>query len=299
MKVLISGATGLIGGALAKALRARGDSVVTLTRHPERAEPPAVGWDPLAKRLDPEALRGVDAAVHLAGESIASGRWTEAQKHRIRESRVAGTSLLAETLAGLDSGPRVLISASAIGYYGDRGEAPLDEEAGPGSTFLAEVCVAWERAAEAARQAGLRVVHPRIGVVLAKEGGALAKMLPAFKLGLGGKIGSGRQYMSWIALEDVVGLLLHALDRKDLAGPLNSTAPEPVTNERFTQRLGSVLSRPTLVPLPGFAAKLVLGQMADELLLASARVVPAKAVATDYQFRRPDLEDALRAVLDS
>lgn len=297
MKVLISGATGLVGTALSQALRDRGDAPVTLTRSPDRAEGPAVGWDPNRSELDLGDVEGFDAVVHLAGESIASGRWTAEQKRRIQESRTKGTALLADALARADAPPSVFVSASAIGFYGDRGDEPLEETADPGKTFLAEVCMAWEAAAEAARQAGVRVVHPRIGVVLAADGGALPKMLLPFKLGMGGRIGSGDQYMPWVGLDDVVGLILHAIDHAEVRGPMNVTAPEPVTNAAFTRALGKVLGRPTFVPLPAFAAKLALGEMADELLLSSARVLPRVALDTGYRFRFSDVETCLRATL--
>ncbi len=295
MKVLVSGATGLIGRALTASLRRRGDEVLTLTRQPEKAETAAVGWDPQIGRLDPTALDGVDAVVHLAGENIAGSRFTDAHKARVRESRVAGTGLLADAVA--KARPKVFVSASAVGIYGDRGDTRLTEAAAPGQGFLAEVCVAWEAAAEPARLANVRTVHPRIGVVLARDGGALDKMRLPFKMGIGGRIGSGEQYMSWIALDDVVGLLEFALDRDDLNGPLNLTAPEPVTNADFTGALGKALNRPTWVPLPAFAARIALGEIADEALLASTRVIPERALAAGYRFRSPDLLDCLRGLL--
>lgn len=297
MKVLVSGATGLIGAALGHALKDQGHQVVPLTRNPDGVDGPAVGWDPARSELDPSALEGFDAVVHLAGESIASGRWTEARKKRIRDSRVKGTALLADTLARLEKKPEVMVSASAIGLYGDRGDEKLDERSDPGSGFLAEVCIDWEAAAEPARRAGIRVVHPRFGLVLSAEGGALAKMLPAFKLGMGGKIGDGEQYMPWVTLPDVVGALGWAITRKDLTGPMNVTAPEPVKNAEFTKILGRVLGRPTLLPVPGFAARLALGEMGDQLLLSSARVLPVVATEQGYPFQHTELEAGLRAVL--
>ncbi len=244
----------------------------------------------------PSALEGVDAVVHLAGENIAE-RWTAAKKARIRDSRVKGTQLLCETLTRLSSPPKVLVSASAIGYYGDRGEETLTDDSPPGRGFLPEVCRAWEAATEPARQQGLRVVQLRLGVVLSVAGGALAKMLPPFRLGLGGVLGSGRQYMSWIALDDVVGTLQHAVVTDALQGPTNAVAPRAVTNQEFTKTLGKVLGRPTAMPLPAFAARLMFGEMADELLLASARVQPTKLLASGYQFRYPELAEALRHLL--
>lgn len=298
MKVLVSGATGLIGGALRAALVERGDTVVTLTRSPEKVEGEAVGWDPMAGTLEAGALEGIDAVIHLAGENIAAGRWTEAHKAKVFDSRVKGTALIAENLARLAATkPRVFVSASAIGIYGDRGSDELTEEASSGETYLAEVCVAWEEAAEAARNAGIRVVHPRIGIVLSPKGGALEKMLLPFKLGLGGKVGPGTQYMSWVSLEDVVGLLLFALDRDDLHGPLNVVAPNPVTNGAYTAALGQALRRPTLLPVPSVGLRWVLGEMADELLLLSARVLPKKAQDLGYPFRFSELEPYLKTIL--
>jgi uncharacterized protein (TIGR01777 family) len=236
--------------------------------------------------------------VHLAGENIAE-RWTPAKKVQIRDSRVKGTELLSKTLAGLSSPPAVLVSASAVGYYGDRGEEPLTDDSAPGRGFLAEVCQAWEAATEPARERGIRVVRLRLGVVLSAAGGALAKMLPPFRLGLGGRLGSGRQYVSWIALGDVVGSIQHAIVTGGLQGATNAVAPRAVTNQEFTKTLGKVLARPTAIPLPAFAARLMFGEMADELLLASARVQPAKLLASGYQFRHPELEAALRHLLAS
>lgn len=297
MRVLVSGATGLIGVALSDALRARGDIVVSLSRNPDRAEAPAVAWDPRGQELAPNALEDVDAVIHLAGESIAAGRWTPEQKDRIRLSRTQGTRLLAEAIAEAPKKPSVFVSASAIGFYGNRDDEALDETSASGTGFLAEVCIEWEAAAEPAREAGVRVVHPRIGIVLAKDGGALEKMLLPFRLGLGGRMGSGQQYMSWIALEDVVGLLLFALDNAELSGPMNVTAPSPATNAEFTRALGRALGRPTLLPLPRFAARLALGEMADELLFFGARVQPATALSAGYRFEHNDLETYLRTLV--
>lgn len=297
MRVLVSGATGLIGGALKARLEARGDEVVTLTRRPERVEGPAVGWDLEAKRLDEGALDGIEAVIHLAGESIAAERWTAAHKSRVLKSRVQSTVLLAEAIAKATPKPKVFVSASAIGFYGSRGAERLDEEAEVGEGFLADVCLAWETAAQPARNAGVRVVHPRIGIVLSETGGALEKMVLPFRMGMGGKIGSGAQYMPWISLRDVVGILMLGLDDEKIEGPLNATAPEPATNLEFTRALGQALARPTLVPLPGFAAKLALGsEMADQLLLSSTRAVPSKALAHGYAFEDADLLETLKHV---
>jgi hypothetical protein len=247
--------------------------------------------------LNPAELEGFDGVVHLAGESIAAGRWTEKKKRRIRDSRVRGTRLLAESLAGLQNPPRVFVGASAMGYYGDRGEEVLREESAPGTLFLSAVCREWESAAQPLSARGVRVVHARFGLVLGSSGGALAKMLPPFRLGLGGVLGRGDQYMSWISLDDAVGALLHALSTESLSGPVNAASPAPVTNREFTKTLGRVLGRPTIFPLPAWAARLIFGQMAEELLLASARLEPAKLLKTGFTFRHPDLETALRHVL--
>jgi uncharacterized protein (TIGR01777 family) len=296
MKILVTGASGLIGTALVSSLTSSGHEVTRLVRGQPKPGEKAAHWDPIAGSIDASALEGLDAVVHLAGENIAE-RWTAAKKARIRESRVKGTQLLCETLTRLSSPPKVLVSASAIGYYGDRGEETLTDDSPPGRGFLPEVCRAWEAATEPARQHGLRVVQLRLGVVLSAEGGALAKMLPPFRLGLGGVLGSGQQYMSWIALDDVVGAMQHALVTEALQGPTNAVAPRAVTNQEFTKTLGKVLGRPTAIPLPAFAARLMFGEMADELLLASARIQPTKLLASGYQFRYPKLEEALQHVL--
>lgn len=294
MKIGVSGSTGLVGSALVPFLTTSGHQVVRLVR--SKPNPGEVYWSPGEGRLDASGLEGLEAVVHLAGENI-TGRWTPAKKARIRESRVQGTQLLAGTLAELPQPPKVLVCASAIGYYGDRGEEVLQEASPPGSNFLAEVCQAWEAASQPAAQKGIRVVSLRIGVVLSPRGGALGQMLLPFKLGVGGKIGSGRQYMSWIAIDDLVGVIHHALTTDSLQGPVNTVAPQAVTNLEFTKTLGRVLGRPTLFPLPAFAARWAFGQMADELLLASARVEPARLKASGYVFRTPDLEGALRHLL--
>jgi len=243
-------------------------------------------------------LAGIDAVVHLAGESIAEGRWTSERKRRILESRQKGTHLLAEKIAGLAEPPSVMVSASAIGYYGDRGNELLTEESEPGTMFLSGVCKEWEAAAQPAREAGVRVVHPRFGIVLSTEGGALGTTLPIFKLGGGGKIGSGRQYWSWVTLDDVVGAIVHAINMDTLSGPVNVVAPDPPTNAEYTRVLGRVLGRPTFFAVPAPAIRIVLGGMADNLLLASARVEPAKLEETGYEYRHPELEGALRHLLE-
>ena len=296
MDVLVSGSTGLIGTALVPALQERGHRVVRLVRSGGGGQD-AVRWDPSAGTIEAERLEGIDAVVHLAGESIAEGRWTAQKKARIMESRKQGTGLLAGAIAGLGTPPRVMVSTSAIGYYGNRGNELLRETSEPGELFLSKVCAEWERAADPAREAGIRVVHPRIGIVLTLKGGALRQTLPIFKLGLGGKIGSGRQYWAWVSLDDVVGAMIFALENDSLEGPVNVVAPDPPTNAEFTKVLGRVLNRPTIFPLPAPAARLMLGQVADELLLPSARVEPAKLKEAGYDYRNPELEGTFRHLL--
>ena len=295
MKVLISGATGMIGSALSQELADGGHRVNRLTRSPGSSDD--VGWDPSAGEVSTSRLEGVDAVVHLAGESIAEGRWTSARKRRILESRRQGTRLLAETIANLSEPPGVMVSASAVGYYGDRGNELLREQSGPGNNFLAEVCQVWEGAADPARRAGIRVVHTRFGIVLSPKGGALGTTLPIFKLGGGGRIGNGRQYWSWVALDDVVGSIIHALTSDALEGPANVGSPNPLTNAEYTKVLGKVLNRPTFFAVPAPAIRVVIGGMADALLLASQRMEPAKLEETGYEFRYPELEGALRHLL--
>jgi hypothetical protein len=299
--ILVTGSTGLVGSALVRTLAAGGHRVTRLVR-PGRSPATPVSdahpWDPAAGTLDPGPLEGLDAAVHLAGENIAAGRWTPEQKRRIRESRVGSTALLAETLARLAAPPRVLVCASAVGYYGDRGAEVLSEDSPPGTGFLADVCRDWEAAAAPAARHAIRVVHTRFGLVLSATGGALPRMLLPFRLGLGGRVGSGAQYWSWVALDDVVEAIRHAIATAPLAGPVNVVAPAPVTNREFTATLGRVLRRPTLLPLPAVAARLALGEMADALLLSSARVVPARLRAAGFVFRFPTLEGALRGLLE-
>lgn len=295
MNVLISGSTGLIGSALVPRLTTAGHSVLRLVRKPS-LQSNEVHWNPMEGSIDAAELDGIDAVVHLAGENIAS-RWTAAQKKRIRESRQRGTQLLAETLARLKTPPKVLVSASAIGIYGDRGDGVLDESSAAGTGFLADVCRDWENATRVAKEAGIRVVNLRFGVILSPAGGALAKMLTPFRLGFGGRLGDGKQYMSWIAIDDAVEVIYYALATHDLTGPVNVVAPEAVTNLQFTKTLGRVLHRPTLFPVPALAARLAFGQMADEALLASARVDPARLKAAGFTFRFPSLEPALRHVL--
>lgn len=296
MKILVTGATGLVGSALVPALGEQGRQVLRAVRTQAKSDA-EISWSPEGGTIDVARLAGLDAAVHLAGESVAEGRWTEEKKRRIRDSRVKGTRLLSETLANLNPKPSVLVSASAIGFYGDRGAEVLLEESSNGKDFLAEVCREWEHATAPATEAGIRVVNLRIGVVLSGNGGALAKMLTPFKLGVGGKIGSGEQYMSWVALDDVVGIILHALTNESLTGPVNTVAPNPVTNLGFTKTLGGVISRPTIFPVPAFALRIAFGEMADAALLSSARVEPGKLKSSGYQFRYPKLDGALREAL--
>jgi uncharacterized protein len=296
MNILVTGASGLIGSALVSFLTSTGYGVTRLVRSQAPPGERAARWDPQAGTIDTGAFEGVDAVVHLAGENIAA-RWTAEKKAKIRDSRVNGTRVLSQALAGLAAPPKVLVSASALGYYGDRGDAMLTEDSPPGTGFLAEVCRAWEAATEPVRQKGIRVVPLRFGVVLSAAGGALAKMLAPFRLGLGGVLGSGRQYISWIALDDAVGAIHHAIVTDALHGPTNAVAPQPITNQEFTKTLGKVLGRPTVLPLPALAARLMFGEMADALLLASARIQPAKLLATGYSFRYPELEGALRHLL--
>lgn len=296
MKVLVTGATGLVGKSLSPLLTTQVHEVFRLVRR-RSDQANDIPWDPADGTIDAARLEGIDAVVHLAGENIAGARWTPEVKQRLRDSRVGPTRVLCETLAKLQRKPKVLVCASAIGYYGDRGLSPLTEESGPGTGFLPELSEAWEAACQPARDAGIRVVNLRIGVVLSPLGGALQKMLLPFQLGLGGVIGSGRQYWSWIALDDLVGAIYHCLQHDELAGPVNATAPGPCTNYEFTKTLGGVLHRPTILPVPAFAAKLALGEMANDLLLASARVMPVRLEQTGYQFRYPALDGALRHVL--
>jgi uncharacterized protein (TIGR01777 family) len=298
MRIAVSGSTGLVGSEVVTVLSAEGHEVFRLVRRVPAPGEKAVRWDPGKGEIDAAGLEGLDAVVHLAGENIASGRWNAARKAAIRDSRVNGTRLLCEALAGLARPPKTLVCASAIGYYGDRGEELLTEESPPGAGFLTEVCREWEAASGPAARKGIRVVVLRIGVVLSPNGGALSRMLPLFRIGLGGVIGSGRQFVSWVALDDLPLILLHAFQCGDLSGPVNAVAPHPVTNREFTEALGKALSRPTPLPVPAFALRLAVGgEMADALLLSSARVVPRRLEETGYRFRFPELGGALRHLL--
>lgn len=297
MKILVTGASGLVGSAIVRDLSSRGVEVIALVRSAPNDERREIRWNPLKGIEDTSRLEGLDAVIHLAGEPIAEGRWTEEKKRRIRESRIQGTKVLSEALAGLEHKPQTLLAASAIGYYGARGAEVLTEESAPGNDFLAEVCREWEEATGPSARAGIRVVQMRFGVILSSKGGALEKMLTPFKLGVGGRLGSGKQYMSWIALDDVVGVVDHLLEKTEVSGPVNAVAPNPVTNREFTQALGEVLSRPTLFPVPKFALRLAFGEVADVALLASQLVEPARLKESGYVFKYPELKDALRHIL--
>jgi uncharacterized protein (TIGR01777 family) len=296
MRIAVTGSSGLIGSALVDRLRAGGHEVLRLVRSGPAGDD-GIEWSPTEGTIDGAGLEGVEAVVHLAGAGIADKRWSDARKRVILESRTTSTDLLARTLAGLDRPPSVLVSGSAIGIYGDRGDEVLTEDSSPGEGFLADVCVAWEAAADPAREAGIRVVHPRTGLVLSSEGGALAKQLPLFKAGVGGKLGSGDQWWSWISMEDELGALESLLDA-DLEGPVNLTGPAPVTNAEFADVLGDVLGRPSFVPVPRFGPKLLLGgELAEELLFTSARVQPTRLEEAGYAFTHPTAEAALRSEL--
>jgi uncharacterized protein (TIGR01777 family) len=297
MHILVTGSTGLIGSALVPALTSQGHRVSRLVRSKSNLGNRDTYWDPSAGELNSGSLENLDAAVHLAGESIAAGRWTAVRKARIRDSRIQGTRLLSQKLAQLARPPKVLVSASAVGYYGDRGEEILTEQSPPGTNFLADLCVEWEAASAPAAEHGIRVVTMRFGVVFSPAGGALAKMLMPFRMGVGGVVGSGKQYMSWITISDLMGAIIHALKTESLCGAVNGVAPSPVTNAEFTKTLGRVLGRPTVLPMPAFAARLAFGEMADELLLASTRVLPSKMLASGFVFRDPELEPALTNLL--
>lgn len=297
--IVLSGASGSLGAAIRHALAEREMAMLQLVRS-EPAGDGQVRWDPMAKEPLPDRARleGCSCAIHLSGANIAARRWTAAYRREIAESRVNSTRALATVLAGLERPPRTLLAASAVGIYGDRGDQVLDESSTPGSGFLAGVCEQWEAAAEPAVKAGIRLVNLRFGVVLGGGSGALASMLPLFRMGLGGRLGSGRQWMSWISVADAVGAILFAMDRQEIAGPVNLTAPKPVTNVELTRALARRLQKPALLPAPAFALRLALGPMADEALLASARVVPTRLVAAGFEFKHPTVEQALAAALN-
>jgi uncharacterized protein (TIGR01777 family) len=293
LRIAVTGASGLIGSRLIPLLRTQGHEVVRLTRDGSSA-PDAIAWDPAKGTIDRDALEGVDAVVHLAGVSIAGGLWTERRKAAIRDSRVDGTTVLAETLAGLARPPRVLVSTSGVGYYGDTGDREVREQSPRGGGFLAEVCEAWEAAAEPARAAGIRVVHPRFGLVLAGEGGILPLLARVFRTGAGGPLGNGRQYFSWIGLDDLVWILLETITNEALEGPVNAVAPETVTNGEFSKTLAYVLHRPAVFRAPARLARLAGGQLADELILSGQRTIPARLTEVGVPFAYPTLEAALR-----
>ena len=296
MKILISGSHGLVGRALIKELSSKGHDIARLIREAPSSSAD-VEWHPERGMIDAEKIGGFEVILHLAGESIVKGQWTEEKKRRIRESRVLGTQLLSNTLARSVRPPNVFVSASAIGIYGNRGDEVLTEDSRPGHDFLADVCVDWEKATAPAEEKGIRVVKARFGIILAKEGGALAKMLPPFRMGIGGKVGGGQQWMSWIALDDVVSALRLAMDQKTISGPVNFVAPNPVTNASFTKSLGRTLGRPTFLPVPAFGARLAFGEMADALLLTSQRVEPKRLNESGFRFAYPKLQDALTHIL--
>lgn len=293
-RVGITGASGLVGTRLATWLEERGDEVFRLVRS-EPSAPNEIHWSPSGGTIDRKALEGMDAVVHLAGVSIASGLWTEKRKRAIRDSRVEGTALLAEALASLENPPKVFVSTSAVGYYGDGGTEVLTESSPSGDDFLAEVCRAWEAAASPAAEAGIRVVHPRFGLVLDGDGGILPLMSIPFKMGVGGAIGSGDQYMSWIMLDDLIDIIIETIDNEEMSGPVNAVGPNPVTNREFTEAMGKVLRRPTFMKVPAFAAKAVGGQLVEQLVLVSQRAVPQALIDAGFDFRYPTIEKALSA----
>lgn len=294
MRILITGASGLLGGALSQHWLIAGHEVLTLSRGESAGKN---WWDPESGEVSISAPEAIDAVVHLSGENVADGRWTEAKKQRLIQSRVRTTRLISEYFAGQETKPAVMIVASGISYYGDTGDQLVDESAASGGMFLSEVCREWESAADPARESGIRVIHARLGMVLSSDGGALAKMLPAFRVGGGGVLGSGCQWMSWVSLEDVVGIFAMMLSANHLEGVVNVVAPEPVTNRQFTKALGQVLKRPTVLPMPAFLVRILFGEMGEELLLASSRVTPAQVNALGYRYRHPSLEACLKEIV--
>ncbi|TVL89899.1 TIGR01777 family oxidoreductase [Streptomyces sp. SAJ15] len=294
-RIAVTGSSGLIGSALVRSLRADGHHVLRLVRRDARATD-EVAWDPDRQWVDTVGLLGCDAVVHLAGAGIADRRWTDDYKRRIRDSRVLGTAAVAEALATLDVPPRVLVSGSAVGVYGYPGERPVDENAPPGDGFLARVCQEWEEAAEPAVEAGIRTAYARTGLVVAREGGAWGRLFPLFRLGVGGRLGSGRQYWSFISLRDHIAALRHIIDTEELSGPVNLTAPEPATNREITSAMGRVLRRPTPFPVPAAALRLALGEVTEDML-GSQRVLPRRLLDTGFTFAHPRIEQAVRAAL--
>jgi uncharacterized protein (TIGR01777 family) len=294
-RIAVAGASGLIGGALVRSLTADGHTVVRLVRREPRT-PDEVRWDPERKHVDTAGLAGCDAVVNLAGANVGSRRWTDAYKATIRDSRVLGTAALAEAVAGLDKPPRVFVNGSAMGYYGETGDRPVDEDAPPGEGFLPELCVEWEGAAAPAQEAGVRTVFTRTGLVVAKEGGAWGRLFPLFKAGLGGRMGDGRQYWSFVALHDEVAAIRHLIDTDGLSGPFNITAPRPLTNREITAAMGRVLGRPTLFTVPAPVLRAALGEMAGDVL-GSQRVLPMRLLESGFTFAFPEIEEAIRAAL--
>ena len=294
MRILVSGASGPIGAALLRALKAQGAAVTRLVRN-SATDNDQIVWDP-SRPLSPDSVSGFDAVIHLAGESIV-GRWTDAKKRRILDSRSQGTGHLAEAVAKASQPPRVFVSASAVGFYGNRGDEILSEDSPSGEGFAADICRQWEAATQPAAKAGIRTAQMRMGVVMSAEGGALPEMLTPFRLGLGGRLGNGRQWWTWVSVRDVVGAIQHVLNHESLSGPVNAVAPNPVTNAEFTRILASVLNRPAIFPMPAFAVRLIFGEMGEELFLGSQRVEPTKLAASGYQFQHPDLENALKEIL--
>ena len=295
MKIALAGASGLVGTALIPALEAQGHEVTRLVRTAPRAG--EIEWHPNKDEVSAASLEGFDIIINLAGENIAGGRWTDEQKRKIRDSRVNGTHLLTEAIAKIERKPRAFVCASATGIYGDRGDEVLDEQSESAGGFLAGVCREWEMACDLAVKAGVRVVNLRFGPILAREGGMLSKLLTPFKMGMGGKVGSGKQFISWISLEDAINAIVLAINDESIRGPLNVVSPNPVTNEEFTKTLGHVLNRPTALAMPAFAARLAFGEMADEMLLVSQRVMPKRLNAAGFEFKYPGLESALRHYL--
>ena len=292
MKIAIAGGSGLVGSALIPILQSDGNQITRLVR--SSPKPGEIEWHPNQDKVSALSLEGFEAIINLAGENIAGGRWTDDQKRKIRDSRMNGTHLLSEAIAQMKSKPRVFICASATGIYGDRDDETLDEQSESGGGFLAGVCREWEQATEPASKAGVRVVNLRMGPILARDGGMLSKLLTPFKMGMGGKVGSGKQYISWVALDDAVNAIKLAIDDESIHGPINIVSPNPVTNEEFTKTLGHVLNRPTALAMPAFAARLAFGEMADEMLLASQKVMPKRLSQAGFQFQYPTLESAMR-----
>ena len=297
MRILVTGSTGFIGSALVPFLRDQGHDVVRLVRRKRGSAEQEVVWNPAQGTIDREGLERLDAVVHLAGANIAKGRWTIRRKQTLWNSRVEGTSLLCNTLGALQNPPKTLVAISAIGYYGDRGDELLDEESPPGTSYLADLCKAWETAARTAEPHGIRVVNPRLGMVLSPTGGPLRPLLHIFRFGLGGRLGTGNAYMSWITLHDALNVIAHCLASETLTGPINTVAPEPPTNRAFTAALGKALHRPTCCTVPAFVLRLALGQLGQELLLASARVIPRRLTESGFTFAHPTIENALHSML--